>query len=335
MRYIRISKTSLLFCIFSFLPAYAVDLPGPLSVPSSIPERKASALNVKKISLESWKYRIEQDYEHHIRDCTNVPRDRLDRCRKEKLRLESEILEYSDALREQKQTLVAAIDRELRSLESKISRLKGRIAGFRDDREAFLSDLEEWADLGVEARESARQAALDATISIVTAGVGDQNTARKELTQEQMNSVERLLKEYGPFLDHAKKGASKRLANLAKEGDVVAVLEFVHATTKSVDADSVNAKSRDRVLMGVTEILSLFVNDPRLKLVVVNIDVWTSAMYGWAGTYVARERIEQLVDLSEKRLLALDSLSKEFRNAIDRRRNLRRDKELLLGSVER
>ena len=219
-------------------------------------------------------------------------------------------------------------------LRKHIDELSAQIAG---DLEAIkrlkldkrAEEFEEWAKLSKDARADLENQALDALITVSLSGVqaGAKIVASHNpwLANEMIGHL-RTLGVNDPFLLEAikKVGATKGKPAMAK-----AVNEWLDAIGKARDVYSIakdGAKAGDltekknAALGALATVLSWGVEDPKLSLLVTEIQVATAALYNNVTQRVVSSRVEQLLHLADEELKSLKRLQGRLTEHMKQRR---------------
>jgi len=193
-------------------------------------------------------------------------------------------------------------------------------------------EFEEWERLSTDARADLENQALDALISLGMTGaqraatvVGSQNPwkAREMVARLKRTGVDEpyLLEAIGAV------GAAKGKPGMAK-----AVNQWLEALAKAKDTYSVakeGAKAREpkeklnAALAALATVMAWGVEDPKLSMLVTELQLTTAAAYNNVARRIAADRIEQLTRLTEQELKSLKALDQRLKDHVQRRRQTR------------
>jgi hypothetical protein len=224
------------------------------------------------------------------------------------------------------------IDQQLAQLESRLESDRGALAAWQNDLPKYQEALDEWVRMDEEARQETRAAARDLVIvsslgSLRMAAASRTNVSRSEMDamwQTYMNS------ELGsPEFQNALREHAAGLAAMRKwqsYGDVVHAVESAYQTIQAG-----NAGANAQYARALAAFMPVALHDPRLTILVSEVDFTASALLGNMTARAARGRIEELSNLGDTRLRALESLSRIYREHVDQKRDLNTRRAAILA----
>lgn len=224
--------------------------------------------------------------------------------------------------------VIEVLQGDLGKCQEDQSALDGRMTFTKRDltrytRNHRAEELDAWAQLPLAARAEARRAAVDAVVSVALQGLTTQNASAREITGQRLTDIQTRLRDFGPVLDRFEAGTVQRLASLRTDAEVLQALGEYKSLLDVSELATSNAPDGERALVAVAQLLDVFVQTPTLKLLLTNVNLWESVLYAGLSASVARERVQQLVELSELDLRAVESLSALYARQVESRMELR------------
>lgn len=243
--------------------------------------------------------------------CSNVKSDQISliqHCKQFGASIQSEWKKYNSNLSAHGAALQG---KELRQIELRMAKVRDKLTRFSQSPNRHKKDFEAWAKLGTTAREEAFKAARDAIVSVALAHLGVKKQQAIQLTKHQRGSVKLMLKHYGPIFKYADKFSAQRLASLQTEAQLLKVLGNLHSSL-TVAGKNFSPQDREQLMTGIVELLNLSVSNTHASLLLVDIGILTAASYGWTKGIVSRNRVNQLLALTEQELREVRSLTRLY-----------------------
>ncbi|MEA2710536.1 MAG: hypothetical protein QOF78_3137 [Phycisphaerales bacterium] len=198
--------------------------------------------------------------------------------------------------------------------------------------DAREEQFDEWADLAAEARSDLNKQTLDALISTGMSGAQAGAGIAASTNPWNANKMIARLQAAGADNPHLIEAIRAVGATRGKPEAVKAANDFLDAISKAKDANGIresalSAKTpieqRNAGLEAIATVLSWGLEDPKLSLLVTELQLTTAAVYNNAARHVAVARVEQLTKLTEDDLKRLKLLIKRLKAHVDDRRRIR------------
>jgi len=216
--------------------------------------------------------------------------------------------------------LAAAVKQTLEALNGQIATTRIQLSRATQQLQGFQSSADEWINLGEDARQKARISARDTVASVLLAKLSASNESQTELDETSLKKIGQLLRNR-VFMDdlYAQVLTAQHLDALKTDADVIKTLENVRGV---VDLSGSNLNDREEVLKAVLKGIELVDRDPRVALLIADGDITIDSAYGWLAAQEARNRVNQLLDLSGDQLKAVTVLSNLYEKEIKNRNSL-------------
>lgn len=225
------------------------------------------------------------------------------------------------------QALWAAVHNEHDVLQAniKIAEVRAKIQKNNDKlRElskitATVKEAEEWAALAESEREKGQWDALLSLASVSVTQVSNKYTAVEKVTRDELRAVKQhLLYKYKLRPEEVK----KIMKNWIDDGKMIPPIKtkrelFEQLGTLVTLADAADKSSRAEYLEALAGCLGVFVKTPALNLLVTDIQIYLGLFNTGFTYYHAKERVNQLLKLSEDQLKAVKSLAELNKKIVD------------------
>lgn len=225
-------------------------------------------------------------------------------------------------------TTLSEIDSELSAVNKRIERTRTELERFSDQVRGYRAALDEWTHLPLDAREKARLAAKDTVATVLLVRL--QTKAAEVLARDAKLKLssnrfwERLDGARFPEIVRAQKEFWDRI-HVAKTDREIAAALMIFKDTLGV-LTVLEGKDREEALTFVLRSISLLndltFSNPGVSLLISGGELLVADAYAYVGGALARKRVEQLLTLSEHRLLGLKALTDQYKADIDWRKAL-------------
>lgn len=196
---------------------------------------------------------------------------------------------------------------KLREVDARVADTQAEIGrlGFTKRGDDYLA----WLDLAADAKAELDEQTLDLVVDkALEAGVDGITEKLAGFSRGKADKLIKKLKQAGVDSDAVRK-ALKKLARVKGRRKKVAAAKVVYDELKEA-WDTASALLDAATLAELAKVvLGTLVKDPRLQLLVDEVEWTTAAIYGYAAGTIAEDQIAILTSLEERDLLALKSLT--------------------------
>ncbi|HXH60843.1 MAG TPA: hypothetical protein VNI20_05740 [Fimbriimonadaceae bacterium] len=185
--------------------------------------------------------------------------------------------------------------------------------------DATVQEAEDWANMAEDQRKKGQWDALTALASVAVTQVSAKYTAAEQVTRDELRAVKmQLMYKYKLPPDTVK----KILKNWVDDGKSVLTIKtkrelFQQLGTLTTLAQAEDDATKSQYLQALGGCLGVFVKTPALSLLVTNVQIYMSLFDTGFTYYHSKERVKQLLDLSEENLKAVQSLADLNKKIVD------------------
>ena len=222
--------------------------------------------------------------------------------------------------------LSSEIQTKLSMIDQRIPNTRSQIEKYAERLKDFQESLDEWSALPSEARKKALEAAKETLATALLEGLTSRKEKAIELNEDALHNIKNLLRKRVQIDDlYAQVLTDREIDMLKTDRDILGLLNVVKdglgATGKMPIKDREAAAT---VLLKTIGIVNTATHgQPEIGLLIADGELAIADVYAWKAGVEARARIEQLLQLSDQRLVALKSLTNLYKVDIDNRNALR------------
>lgn len=307
-----------------------------LVVGPSLAQGKSSGVEEWKQWLDKEQNALEIEKDVFNTECGIVSSHdhaKLQQCTQRRQKLLTRIAKYKHDLAafEARKGELEWIAAKLEKLDKRIEATKKRIAMHGGQLEDYGAALEEWAQLAVEARTKARHAAAEALAAVLLDGLAHRTDRKIEITEDALAGLKKWRPENVQIAE-LHRNLVKKLQSATDVSALLAALSTMKDSFLAVTELKTREEALNLVLRLISVVNSAVVVNPGISLLAADGELAVATIYGWKAGSIARERIEQLVAISEQELLALQRLTSLYKADVDERNRLLKERSRLLPS---
>src|SRR6266404_2561510 len=234
--------------------------------------------------------------------------------------LNTDIANYKQGAKQYEADLAAAVKTQLEALDKQIPKTKEQLAKATQQLQGFKESADEWITLAEEARKTARESAKNTLATVLLEKLAVNNESERALDEDSLKRINALLRDR-VFMDdlYAQVLTARKLDALKTEGTFINILKDVKGT---LDVSNVNVRDREGILTAVLKGIELVNKDPKVALLIADGEIAIDSAYGWLAAKEARERVNQLLNLSGDALKGVTAISKLYETEVKNRRSL-------------
>jgi hypothetical protein len=219
-------------------------------------------------------------------------------------------------------------------LDQAIARDRQAIDSWNRDLPGYLNSFDEWLELDKEAQKASVARGLNLAAVLFLTDLQAKLRTRGDLKQQELDEIWRRLRE-SPLNSPEFKALLTQNGILVKDlraangqADFVRLLEDAILVTRGA-----YSASHAHYAAAAVELLGLALHDPRARVLVAEVDFAISAVYANLADRLARKNIENLLQLGDKRLQAINSLSAVMSRHVNERKELKRRRQKILSDA--
>lgn len=251
--------------------------------------------------------------------------------------LEGRIVEQGKRTAEYRRDLHRGLGEEKERVNARMATTRKGIEDHAGSLKDYTKSLEEWAELATDARKDVRKKAVALTLTALLEAcfmkLDASNLKARDLAKNELERVDALLKNKilgHPQLEKLPELRARLFENVQavrRDRDVLQILQMLSSHVSVVpEADS---DDREILLAPVLELISIVSPHPGVSTLTASLDLLIAEVYCLKAGALAKERIEQLLEVGDKQLQGLSSLTSLYKKDVDRRRAIVREMEKL------
>lgn len=232
-------------------------------------------------------------------------------CNKWRDKLRDEYANYSNVVKDFKQDVIKKMKALVEDLQKKVARDKHAIRNLGLEKRA--EDFEEWEKLSTEAQAEWERQTFSSLIDISVVAAKPAIGSIKSLSPEKAEQLVAELERAGvtdPFLQEAIRELGK-LSKADKQTLIRVGNQLLYRAKDAKDKQLLAEETPGKVnakLKAITSVLAVGLNDPKLKLLVADVNFCIASVYNNVAQRVSQEQIERLNELTEEQLRDLKKL---------------------------
>jgi hypothetical protein len=252
----------------------------------------------------------------------NIPEDSplLAEGKQQQALLNTDIANYKQGAQQYEADLAAVLKTRLASLDKQIPITKEQLVKATQQLKGFQESADEWITLADKARETARESAKNTLAAVLLEKLSANNESERALDEDSLKRINALLHDR-VFMDdlYAQVLTVQKLDSLKTDASVIKILKTIKGT---LDVSNVDLKGREGILTAVLKGIELVNKDPKIALLIADGEIAIDSAYGWLAAKEARDRVNQLLNLSGDALKGVTAISNLYEAEIRDRRSL-------------
>ncbi len=263
-------------------------------------------------------------------------------CGTNKVKLAGAIAEHDSRVDKYQAEVLELIDQALLRTEARMAQTRPRLAAVAPAAQSWTREMEQWIEIGEEARREARATAYEKSAGLAIEEIKHGIELKLTLAEDTRAAFKAWYAAAAPALTGTTRAAvEQRIVNLSAGRDVVTLLEYIYeqhgraySVVRELQAERNWAASGMAVAGALKLSLTLMKATSReAKLAVDITELLIDASYGWLARYSAVARVEQFAAVQDGQLLAVKSLSKLYVADVDGRKSLKRARQRLASDA--
>jgi molecular chaperone GrpE (heat shock protein) len=306
--------------LLGFLPQQSYAL---TPVPDVLPAKQNAALKLHYSKLSEIKVALNSQIDQFTAKCSSVPEGSAleNECAQEQSKLQVAKAKYKKDADTYERELVVAIDIELQAISNRIPKTRSELEKLTLQLQGFQASVDEWTNLAADARDKARQTAMENTATVLLDMLAYRNEAQTKLDEESLKRINAILRKR-VFMDdlYAQVLTTERLDSLETDADVLNLVKRVKAAL--VLGSAIESKDREEALKSVLKGIEIAGKNPAITLLIADGEITIDAACGWLADNEAIDRVNQLLSLGEAQFDAVKVLTALYKKDIDNRKTL-------------
>lgn len=228
------------------------------------------------------------------------------------------------------------VNQRLEILDKAIPHTRNIINGWQRSLPDYLKQLDEWVEMDQTSRKELRQAGAHFGCELMLASLHSAAEHRTQVSQQQLQDCWR------EFQQSPLNSESFRRALEAQGRGTLRIRQWESFQQMTEDlhhlvttAEAIGAAHREEYLQATSHVMRLALQDPRLRILVSDLEFFASAVYAQMATRAAQSRVDQLSQLGTERLQALKADTALYCRQIDERKKLLGERELILRDARK
>jgi len=237
--------------------------------------------------------------------------------------------------------LASAYDSQAIVVSNRMAATSARMKAANNSSEDWQADMQEWMDMGANARRSAQVSATIESFGLIADAVALDAHESLAFSEDSIGRFEKWYASYNLALPASQRDtvlARIRLLKSRKQDaellSLILQLVGAHISPQQAIADDHYWEATGEVAVGTLRLAQTVMNtDPRIRLIVAATQMSLDVGYGWTAILISNKRATQLIALQDDNLRAINALSHLYIDDVKKLKQIKAARAAFGGSA--